>query len=66
MKQTHKTIPTVVFEKDLPSLLPQNFIPPHFGAQFFVTMFGAAAILTVAVYIVMTRLFGEDFMAPIE
>ena len=53
----------VVFEKDLPPLLPQNFVPPHFSVQFFMTMFGVAAVLTIVAYIVLTRLFGEDFMS---
>ena len=57
-----KNIPQILFEKDLPQLT----LPVKAGVRFdqaaVITMFLAAAILTFASWVVLERMFGEDFM----
>ncbi len=57
-----KNTPQILFEKDLPQLGTQFKVTPYFDGTAIVTMLLAAAILTFVSWIVLERMFGEDFM----
>ncbi len=57
-----KNAPQILFEKDLPQLGTQSNAALHFDKAAITTMLLAAAILTFTSWVVLERMFGEDFM----